>query len=122
MRHPARHNSLFAAMYNWSLPIDITGCNSNPEKRTKQGKRPKHYSRVSYKQSNSSSGNPPSSSRNSLLETTGEKPEGSRAAQFVWAALEPSGFSMCCFSEGITGVRRWVSGTRVTLFITYPDD
>jgi hypothetical protein len=33
-----------------------------------------------------------SSSRNSLQETPGEKPEGSRAARVVGAALEPSGF------------------------------
>jgi hypothetical protein len=34
-----------------------------------------------------------SSSDNSLSETPGEKPEGSMAAQFVGAAMEPSGFS-----------------------------
>jgi hypothetical protein len=42
---------------------------------------------------NSMFGNPPSSSRNSLTETPGEKPEGSRAAQVVATALEPSGFA-----------------------------
>jgi hypothetical protein len=34
-----------------------------------------------------------SSSQNSLRETPGEKPESSRAARVVGAALEPSGFS-----------------------------
>jgi hypothetical protein len=38
IRHPARHTSLFAAMYHWSLAIDITGCNSNPEKEQSKAK------------------------------------------------------------------------------------
>jgi hypothetical protein len=48
---------------------------------------------LSYKQSNWISGNPPSSSRKSLGEIPGEKPEGSMAARFVGATMEPSGFS-----------------------------
>jgi hypothetical protein len=52
-----------------------------------------NISRVSYKQSNSTFGNPHSSSRNSLLETTGEKPEGSRVAPMNRAAPETFGFS-----------------------------
>jgi hypothetical protein len=42
---------------------------------------------------NSSSANPFSSSRNSLWETPGDKPEGSRAGWVVEATPEPSSFS-----------------------------
>jgi hypothetical protein len=48
---------------------------------------------TSYKQSNSSSANPLSSTRDYIIETPGEKPEGSRVAPMTWATLEPSGFS-----------------------------
>jgi hypothetical protein len=58
---------------------------------------------VSYKQSNSSSGNPPSSSPNSLQETTGDKSEGIRVSPTNLAALEPSGLISRCLSEGDTG-------------------
>jgi hypothetical protein len=39
--------------------------------------------------------NPLSSSRNSMSETQGEKPEGSMAAPMIRATLEPSGFFPC---------------------------
>jgi hypothetical protein len=68
-----------------------------------------------YKQSNSSSGNPPLSSRYSLRETPGEKPEGSKVARFVWAALELSGFSPGVSQREIRELKARVFGTRFTL-------
>jgi hypothetical protein len=70
-------------------------------------------SRANYKQNYSGSGNPHSSSRNSLSETQGEKSDG-------WFALEPSDFSPGASERDLLELECGFPEPELLLIITCP--
>jgi hypothetical protein len=126
------HIGRLGLLLNWASMnarlIFASLCNSSKTKLLKLRVLPKmgtfwfysHFSRIGYKQSNSSSGNPPSSSHNSLWETPGEKLDGPWAAWWVDRPWTFWFLSQMSLRGSYMGSWRQVSGTRVTFVYNLP--